>query len=96
MVNGEQDSDPKIQKHIHNVMWNIPSTVAPDPLIIRKADRHIESYSWAWFQPDGNADIQNNDPHDGTLWVEPPSHEGDNPEGLIKISVTNWINATKY
>ena len=105
MRNGNEYIDQATWDHMEAVGYkmSVPpsphgqySQIAYEHLIIKKPNGWVESYSLAWFKTDNYADIFNNDPHDGTLWVEPSDHVGDDLKGLIKIRVTNWISATIF
>jgi len=95
MRNGNIHYDPKVQDHMQAVASKIRAGQY-DELIIRKPNGYIESYSMAWVKSDNGEDLYNNDPHDVTIWIEPPTHEGDDPGCLIEIRISNWINATQY
>ena len=99
MRNGEIYKDQAIQDHISGIdmkLINQGRDIQYDDLVIRKPNGYIESYSRAWVQAYGKEDIRNNLPHDVVLWIEPPTHQGEDLRGLIKILVTGWINPTIY
>lgn len=68
---------------------------AGDDLIVRKQNGYIESWSQALVTSDNNQDLQNNELHDVTIWVEPPNYVYGR-DHLIKIKVTQWVNPIKY